>query len=179
MGDEMGRTQRGNNNAYCHDTEWNWLDWDLAQTNAGLLRFVRTIIAFRRQHASLHREDWFTGEDCIGSGYPDISWHGVEPDKPDWGEHSHSLAFMICGQHDHALGGAGEFFYAAFNMHTEALPFTLHELPRGWSWRLLADTGRPSPDDIFEAGSEPRLDGGPTLTLIPKSCALCIGREDL
>ena len=86
---------------------------------------------------------------------------------------------MICGQHDHALGGAGEFFYAAFNMHTEALPFTLPALPRGWSWRLLADTGRPSPDDIFEAGSEPRLDGGPALTLIPKSCALCIGREDL
>jgi isoamylase len=179
MGDEMGRTQRGNNNAYCHDTAWNWLDWDLAQTNAGLLRYVRTLIAFRRHHASLHRADWFTGEDCIGSGYPDISWHGVEPNQPDWGEHSHSLAFMICGQHNHALGGSGEFFYAAFNMHTEALSFALPGLPRGWSWHLLADTSRPSPEDIYEAGSEPRLGEAPMMTLIPKSCTLCVGREDL
>ncbi len=179
MGDEMGRSQRGNNNAYCHDEEWNWLDWKLAETNAGLLRYVRTLVAFRRAHASLQRGDWFTGEDCVGSGYPDISWHGVEPGQPDWSEHSHSLAFMICGQHDHALGGTGEFFYAAFNMHTETLDFTLPRLPSGWQWRLLADTSRPSPGDIYEPGTEPSLTGRPKLSLAAKSCALCLGSEDL
>ena len=179
MGDEMGRTQRGNNNPYCHDTEWNWLDWRLVETNAGLLRYVRTLLAFRRAHASLQRADWFTGEDCVGSGYPDVSWHGVAPNQPDWSDHSHSLAFMICGQHDHALGGTGEFFYAAFNMFTEPLEFTLPRLPSGWKWRLLADTSRPSPEDIHEPGTEPRLDDQPKLSLMAKSCVLCLGGEDL
>lgn len=179
MGDEFGRSQRGNNNAYCHDTSWNWLDWDLAKTNAGLLRFVQTLVAFRHRHTSLHRSDWFTGLDNVGSGYPDISWHGVKPGEPDWSEHSHSLAFMLCGQHDHALGGTGEFFYAAFNMHTDMLRFELPRLPTGWHWHLLADTSALSPKDIFETGSEPQLDPARPLRLIPKSTVLCIGRQKL
>ena len=179
MGDEMGRTQRGNNNAYCQDQDWNWLDWNLVAQNAGLLRYTRLLIAFRRAHTSLHRADWFTGEDGVGSGYADISWHGVEPENPDWSEHSHSLAFMICGQHDHALGGCGEFLYAAFNMHTEPLEFALPTLPAGWTWHLLADSSRPSPEDIYERGHEPRLQADARLSLIPKSCVLCLGREDI
>jgi len=177
MGDEFGRTQRGNNNAYCHDTEWNWMDWGLAGKNSGLLRFVRLLIGFRRRHSSLHRAEWFTGKDCIGSGYPDISWHGVKPGEPDWGEHSHSLAFMICGQHDHAMGGPGEFFYAAFNMHDKPLGFELPSLPDQWQWHLLADTSRPSPDDIHEPGQEPPLDPAAVLHLLPHSTVLCLGRE--
>jgi glycogen operon protein len=177
MGDEIGRSQRGNNNAYCHDTKWNWLDWDLAKKNANLLRFVRLLVSFRRGHSSLRRADWFTGEDCIGSGYPDISWHGVKSGEPDWGEHSHSLAFMICGQHDRALGGSGEFFYAAFNMHDEPLNFALPGLPAGWRWHLLADTAQPSPGDIHEPGAEPELAAQSAVVLPAKSCVLCLGRE--
>ena len=179
MGDEVGRSQRGNNNPYCHDTEWNWLDWGLVGRNAGLLRFAKALIAFRRKHASLRQEDWFTGEDNIGSGYADISWHGVEPGKPDWGEFSHSLAFMLCGQHDHARGGSGEFFYAAFNMHAEPLVFKLPPLPHCWNWHLLADTSRESPHDIFEPGTELLLGAQPQIGLPPKTTVLCIGRETL
>jgi len=179
MGDEMGRTQRGNNNPYCHDTEWNWLDWGLLEANAGLHRFVKTLVAFRRAHASLHRSDWFTGEDCIGSGYADISWHGVEPHRPDWGERSHSLAFMICGQHDHALGGPGEFFYAAFNMHADPLVFQLPALPAGWRWHLLADTAQESPADIHPPAEAPELEDQNRFRLIPQSTVLLIGREEL
>jgi len=64
-------------------------------------------------------------------------------------------------------------------MHTEQLDFVLPELPSGWSWHLLADTSRPSPEDIYERGREPRLPANPHLTLIPKSCVLCLGREDV
>jgi glycogen operon protein len=179
MGDEMGRTQRGNNNAYCHDTDWNWLDWRGLDENAGLQRFIQTLIAFRHRHGSLHRQDWFTGQDCIGSSYPDISWHGVQPGLPDWGEHSHSLAFMICGQHDHALGGSGDFLYAAFNMHDESLDFILPTLPAGWRWHLLADTAQTSPNDIFSHGQEPPLDNQTKMHLMDKSAVLLVGREHI
>jgi isoamylase len=179
MGDETGRTQGGNNNPYCHDTSWNWLDWGGLAEHGGLHRFVQTLVRFRRAHASLHRSDWFTGEDCIGSGYPDISWHGIEPGRPDWGEHSHSLAFLICGQHDHALGGSGDFFYAAFNMHTDPLPFGLPVLPARRRWHLLADTARESPGDIHPAGEEPVLENQQRVHLIAKSAVLLIGREEI
>lgn len=177
MGDEVGRTQRGNNNAYCHDTEWNWFDWNLLGAHADLHRFVRTLVAFRHRHRSLHREDWFTGEDAMGSGYPDISWHGVTPGVPDWSEFSHSLAFLICGQHDLALGGTGEFFYAAFNMHAEPLTFGLPALPLRWQWHLLADTARISPDDIYESGREPLLASQKEINLHAHSTVLLVGRE--
>lgn len=179
MGDEVGRTQRGNNNPYCHDTEWNWLDWGLVEKNVGLLRFVKLLLVFRRRHAGLNHDDWFTGEDCVGSGFPDISWHGVQPGKPDWGEASHSLAFMLCGQHDRARGGTGEFFYAAFNMHDAPLDFLLPALPHGWEWHLLADTARESPHDISEPGHEPKLPPSRQLSLVPKSVVLCLGREQI
>ncbi len=179
MGDEAGRTQRGNNNPYCHDTEWNWLDWSLIEKNAGLLRFVKLLLVFRSRHAGLNHDDWFTGEDCVGSGFPDISWHGVQPGKPDWGESSHSLAFMICGQHDRARGGSGEFFYAAFNMHDAPLDFLLPALPHCWEWHLLADTARESPHDISEPGQEPKLPQDRRISLIPKSVVLCLGREQI
>ena len=176
MGDEMGRTQRGNNNAYCHDEEWNWLDWGLAAREAGLLRYVRLLVAFRRGHASLHRADWFTGGDEVGSGYADISWHGVQPAQADWSERSHSLAFLICGGHDRALGGRGDFFYAAFNMHTEALDFTLPGLPADYRWSLLADTAQSSPHDIHQPGTGPQLEDHAVVRLVAKSCVLALGR---
>ncbi len=177
MGDEVGRTQRGNNNAYCHDTEWNWFDWNLLEENQSLHRFVRTLVAFRHRHTSLHREEWFTGQDTAGSKYPDISWHGVKVDEPDWSAFSHSLAFMLCGQHDLALGGPGEFFYAAFNMHAETLSFELPALPPRWQWHLLADTAQPSPADIHEAGREVLLADQKQATLQPHSAVLLVGRE--
>lgn len=177
MGDEMGRTQRGNNNAYAHDEEWNWLDWGLAGSQAGLLRYVRLLVAFRRSHASLQRADWFTGQDEAGRGYPDISWHGVQPEQTDWSENSHSLAFLLCGRHDEKLGGRGDFFYAAFNMYNEALDFTLPGLPSGDRWSLLADTAQTSPHDIHEPGSGPQLENHAVLRLGPKSCLLALGRR--
>jgi len=174
MGDEMGRTQSGNNNAYCHDKEWNWLDWDLAGKNDGLVRFVRLMIDFRRRHAGLRRSDWFTGKSDVPHG--GISWHGVEAGKPDWSEFSHSLAFMItagAGWDDSAAGS----FYAAFNMHVEPLPFELPEAPGGTRWHLMAETSRPSPEDIREPGHETLLPEGAPLVLQPYSTALCVARS--
>jgi isoamylase len=112
----------------------------------------------------------------VRSGYADISWHGVRPEQADWSERSHSLAFLICGRHDLALGGRGDFFYAAFNMHTETLEFTLPALPAGYRWSLLADTAQTSPHDMHEPGTGPQLEDHAVLSLVPKSCLLALGR---
>jgi glycogen operon protein len=180
MGDELDRTQLGNNNAYCHDEPWNWLDWtpesDPLSNAAGLKRFVSLMASFRRQHKQLRRREFFTGTDTQRCGYPDISWHGVKPRQPDWGPESRSIAFMIAGKMD-LSGPEGDFIYAAFNMWHEPLEFTLPVLPQGMRWRLVVDTARPSPDDFNEPGSEPLLADQSTVTLTDRSVIVLIGNR--
>jgi glycogen operon protein len=153
MGDEVGRTQNGNNNAYCHDEEWNWLDWNLEKEDAGsgfgLKRFVSLMADFRRRHSQLRRAEFFTGRDVQQCGYPDIGWHGVKPREPDWGPSSRSLAFMIAGNMSSFFGPEGDFIYAAFNMWHEPLYFGLPKLPSGLNWRWVVNTGKDSPDDFL------------------------------
>ena len=73
-GDELGRTQKGNNNAYCQDNELSWLDWDLQESNESLLDFTRQLIYFRRQHPVFRRRKWFQGRAIRGSDASDITW---------------------------------------------------------------------------------------------------------
>jgi glycogen operon protein len=180
MGDELGRTQNGNNNAYCHDEEWNWLDWTPEKEGgsaAGLKRFVSLMADFRRRHSQLHRSEYFTGLDTQGCGYPDIGWHGVKPREPDWGTQSRSLAFMIAGDMSCDFGPEADFIYVAFNMWHEALSFGLPKLPSGMRWRQVADTGRPSPDDFLEPGSEQLIADQSLVTLTERSVIVLIGNR--
>ena len=180
MGDELGRTQNGNNNAYCHDDEWNWLDWTQEQEGGealGLKRFVGLIADFRRRHSQLHRTEFFTGMDVQGCGYPDIGWHGVKPRQPDWGFESRSIAFMIAGKMDESFGPESDFIYAAFNMWHEPISFGLPKLPSGMRWRLVVDTACPSPDDFHEPGSEQLIADQSTVTLTDRSVIVLIGNR--
>lgn len=178
MGDECGRTQRGNNNAYCHDAEWNWFDWTLLEEEREkeLFNFTKQMIAFRRKHPILRSPEWLTGRDRVGSGYPDISWHGVMPWKPDWSIASRSLAFMLCGRHARKLGGAGEFIYSAFNSWCEPLEFTIPVLPRGLRWHLFADTARRGADSICLPGHEVLLENQRKILLQPRSACILSGK---
>jgi glycogen operon protein len=180
MGDELGRTQNGNNNAYCHDEEWNWLDWTQEQEGGealGFKRFVGLMAEFRRRHSQLHRTEFFTGMDVQGCGYPDIGWHGVKPRQPDWGSESRSVAFMIAGKMDESYGPEADFIYAAFNMWHEPLSYGLPKLPSGMRWSLVVDTARSSPDDFFEPGSEQLIADQSTITLTERSVIVLIGNR--
>jgi glycogen operon protein len=176
MGDECGRTQRGNNNAYCHDAPWNWLDWSLTETYAGLLRFVRTLAAFRASQPALRRGEFLTGNDTVGSGYPDVSWHGVQAWKPDWSLASRTIAFLLCGRHSKASGGTPDFIYAAFNMYYQPLDFEIPVLPKGLRWHKFLDTALPEPADICIPGQEPLIENPSTITLGDRSVAVLVGR---
>jgi len=158
MGDEVGRTQGGNNNTYCHDNELNWFDWRLVKKNAGLYRFFKNMIAFRRAHPVLRARDYPRNADYVGSGISDVTWHGTRAWEADWSSTSRTLAFMLCGKH--ARGGTVEdnTIYVALNAYWDGLPFELPAPPAGQRWHVFANTALPAPQDICEPGREAALE---------------------
>ncbi|MBB5954348.1 glycogen operon protein [Saccharothrix tamanrassetensis] len=160
-GDEAGRTQQGNNNAYCHDDEISWFDWDLVDRNSDLVRFVRNAIAFRKAHPALRRREHPTGH--TGEGiFPDTSWHGAHAWTPEWSGYSRLLAAMHCTRD-------GDIVYVAANSHWEGCDLELPELPEHLAWHVFADTAAPSPGDSHEPGSEPRLADQSSIRIGPRS----------
>jgi len=146
-GDEFGRTQQGNNNAYCQDNEISWVDWRLAETNAGLLRFFRMLIAMRKKFPHFRRTDFFGSRERKGS--QEISWRSASG-GPDWSEENHTLAFVLRGRR---TKGKKEFdFFLMFNGDRKAHYFEL-PLEKKGRWRRVIDTARPSPSDIFEVSA--------------------------
>ena len=176
MGDEVGRTQYGNNNTYCHDNELNWLDWALLEKNADLFRFVKNVVAFRHAHPALRNVHHLRNADYLGTGYPDISWHGHRAWHPDWNASSRSLAFMLCGQHARGGKTPDDYVYVAMHMHWDAAPFELPQLPGGRTWHVSANTGAASPEDAWEPGNEPQLANQQQFLMGPRSVAILVGR---
>lgn len=145
-GDEVRRTQNGNNNAYCQDNPTSWFDWGLVEKHRGVLRFFRKLVEFRAGHEALRRRDYFNGS-INPRGMRDISWHGCELDRPGFEDaSSRALAFTIGAR------GDGPDIHAVMNMYWEPLEFQL-PLISGRDWRRVIDTFQPSPDDIVDEGA--------------------------
>ncbi len=138
-GDEFGRTQRGNNNAYCQDNEISWYDWHLLERYKGLHRFCKELIRFRKDNPVFRRQTFFNG---LGPDEaPDVLWLSCDGSEPDWNGGPPVLAWFINGTFN-----GGEALYILFNGSGEAHSFAL---PRG-PWHVAIDTSQPSPDDIRE-----------------------------
>jgi glycogen operon protein len=152
MGDEVRRTQRGNNNAYCHDHELTWFDWDLPKKYASLFRFVKILLAYRLQRDSSKEEFSMKLKQLIEQAT--VTWHGVELNNPDWSENSHSIAFTI-----QALSGTFSMHYIV-NAYTDVLEFALPKTESAvTNWRRWIDTSLASPDDICIMAEAPALSG--------------------
>lgn len=145
MGDEIGRTQQGNNNAYCQDNETSWLDWTLQDRFSGLHRFVRGLIHLRKELAVFWAQRWATD---ASSPAPYFVWHGVQPGQPDWSESSHSLAYSVIAPQGQ------EAIHVILNAYWEPLRFTLPAPPADRKWRRVIDTALPASADLIEAGKE-------------------------
>jgi len=141
-GDEVLRTQRGNNNAWCQDNATSWFDWRLTETNGDMLNFVRQLIALRRRHPSLSRPAFLTGRIGPGRDIPDITWHAAVSGESPWSEDSRYLAFTLAG-----CCAQEEDLHVLVNMSDRSESV---ELPvvRGRRWHLAVDTARESPWDI-------------------------------
>ncbi|MEM7555784.1 MAG: glycogen debranching protein GlgX [Cyanobacteria bacterium P01_A01_bin.84] len=149
MGDEMGRTQRGNNNPYCQDNEISWLDWDLQEENENLLDFTRQLIDFRRRHPVFRRRKWFLGRAIYGSGVRDISWFnpdGAEMTEEQWNSgFAKAITILLNGEQIASPGPRGEriideVFLLCFNAHYEMLEFTIPSWLQEWEWSIILDT---------------------------------------
>ena len=175
-GDEIGNTQSGNNNAYCQDNEISWLDWSGLEKHAEVLRFCQKMVAFRNAHPALRNPYHLQFKDYVGSGMPDISFHGVKAWNPDFGGTSRTFAFMLDGKH--ALGGTkpDNTIYAAMNMHWEMHGFELPQPPAGTSWHVAANTAVAAPNDIWEAGREPSLGNDSEVLVGPRSIIILIAK---
>ncbi|HTQ81294.1 MAG TPA: glycogen debranching protein GlgX [Thermoanaerobaculia bacterium] len=161
-GDEIGRTQRGNNNAYCQDNEISWYDWEAV--DADLLDFTACLIQLRRKHPAFHRRGWFYGRSIRGSEARDIGWFrpdGEEMSEEDWQQgFARSLAMFLNGDALASLDRRGErltddSFYLLFNAGDEALSFRLPGGVWAGSWSAVFDTAKPR----FEEGSAVRGEG--------------------
>jgi isoamylase len=151
MGDEVRRTQRGNNNAYCQDGELTWLDWGLIERHADVHRFVQALVAFRHRRDVLAEDSGLTLNQLLERAK--IEWHGVELGRPDWGEHSHSLAFTLRSLRRRFL------FHGILNAYSEPLAFQLPPAPADshQRWRLCLDTALVPPKDIRPWKSAPEV----------------------
>lgn len=176
MGDEVGRTKHGNNNTYCHDNELNWLDWSLLEINADLFKFFKDCIAFRKAHPVLRNRWHFQNKDYVGSGYADITWHGVKAWNADWSDSSRTLAFMLCGQHAKQGTFEDNYIYVAMNMHWEVHWFELPGLPDCQQWHIFANTGCPAPKDCYQPGAEPLLADQSKILLGDRSLVILVGK---
>jgi len=166
MGDEVGRTQGGNNNAYCHDAGFNWLDWSLVERESDLLRFTRMAIALRQAHPVLRLPGHPRGDAAGALGFPEVSWHGRQPFEPDW--NSRLVAAVIAAE---TPAGPDAVFFA-WNSGSQAENLALPDLPGGFAWTVEANTGCPSPDDIYSAAGGPILPPGGPFLLGPRSSVL-------
>ncbi|NBD33044.1 MAG: glycogen debranching protein GlgX [Cyanobacteria bacterium] len=152
-GDEMGRTQHGNNNAYCQDNELTWFNWHLSPENQELLAFTQALIAFRQQHPVFHRRNWFQGRAIHGSEISDIGWY--HPDgscltEQQWVENylTKAITVFLNGQELSAPDPRGkrlvdDSFLLFFNSHHEEMGFTLPDALQKWSWQAIIDTNQP------------------------------------
>ncbi|MCQ2573276.1 MAG: glycogen debranching protein GlgX [Treponema sp.] len=166
-GDEMRRTQKGNNNTYCQDSELNWFDWTLAEKNAGLVRFTKEMISLRRRNACFRRTDFFP--DTFEKGtVAEITWYDRNGKNPEWNNNDRFLSYKLSGEN-------GDF-YIATNMDIYDLTVTLPTLPAGKSWYRVADTSFESPADFCEAGKEELLLDQKRYVLISGSSTILIGK---
>ncbi len=162
-GDEIGRTQKGNNNGYCQDNEISWFDWQAADKE--LLNFCQRLIQYRKEHPALRRRGWFQGKPIHGSNVQDIGWftmEGKQMSEENWGQgFAKSIGIFLNGKTIPNPNPKGErvtddSFYIIFNAHHEPLEFTLPEAHWGETWIKDFDTAEGWSDEppSFKAGDK-------------------------
>jgi len=170
MGDEVRRSQRGNNNAYCQDNEISWMDWGQVEREKDLLRFVQNLIGLNLANGLFHDRVYWNAPDNV---HTTISWHGIAIGKPDWGYNSHTLAYTL---HQHRYDFQ---LHVMINAFWEPLTFELPPLPKEdmKNWHCIINTALESPNDFFSPPEAPPI-GQFQVLLKERSVLVAIARGD-
>ena len=148
-GDEISRTQRGNNNAYCQDNELSWYDWDVDERKRALLEFTSQLIEFRKAHPNLHRRKFFQDREVRHSAHQDIAWYrpdGQEMTDEEWNtEWMRSLGVMFNGRTLNSMNEMGQplsddTFLILLNAHHETVQYSLPSTASRSGWTVLMNT---------------------------------------
>lgn len=174
-GDEISRTQKGNNNAYCQDNELSWFDWKLNHKNKDMLLFVRRLIALRRRHPVLRRRQFFFGRHLVGTAVKDLTWFradGKEVTEQDWKTYDHCVGLRLAGDGFAETDMSGEpivddTFLILINSHHDPIDFVLPAHNRTIRWCAVLDTK--SPDGVRERHA---FKGGEAYDLEARSMAI-------
>ena len=167
MGDEVRRTQRGNNNAYCQNNEISWFDWEGLQRQAELLRFVKGLISFRKGTQVLRREQFWTTNGSRGQS--PLTWHGDRLGKPDYGHSSRSIAYSLVDPYTR------EYLHVMLNAYWKPLVFALPEAPQGMRWCRVIDTAWETPQDLVALADAPVVDSD-QCQLMARSSVVLVAR---
>lgn len=173
-GDEIGRSQQGNNNAYCQDNEINWIDWSKADQD--LLEFTKTLIHLRREHAVFSRKNWFKGEPVKDNGIEDIAWflpNGDPMTADNWQQDfARSVAIYLNGQGLHAVDSEGvkvidDNFYLIFNAHQDTIDYKLPGQEYAKNWDVVIDTAKYDQQhkSAYQPGDVVKVDGRSVIVL--------------
>ncbi len=180
MGDECRRTQRGNNNAYCQDNAISWFDWRRANKHRDLLRFVRTLIQFRRREPTVRQSDFLRGQPRRPGGLPDASWYGADGRPVAWQLDERSLQCLLAAvpQRD-PMRPPNHHLLMMFHAGAEPRRFTLPQPAKGLPWWQFLNTGNVSPRDIYPEldGPAPPADG--EIELAGRSIVVYVARDEV
>ena len=167
-GDEFARTQGGNNNAYCQDSEIGWVNWEISEKSAELQEYVRNLIDLRRRYPLLRRSRFFTGAYNEELGVKDVTWlqpGGTEMGDEQWQDGSNKCMGILLDGRAQPTGirrkGADTSLLILVNAHYDVVDFTLPEVPQGEHWALQLDTNQPDLDagDVFNFGDTYQVTG--------------------
>ena len=171
-GDEFANTQFGNNNAYCQDNEISWLDWNMLDENSDLYLYEKNLIALRKAHPVLRGGSFDFSHN--GTGYPELSFHGLTPWNCDTGSSPLTIAWMYAEDSERYGTAEDAFLYVAVNAHWEEHTFALPVVPEGYRWHLFAESGS---GRSFAPGEEQLLGDCGEWTLMPRSSAILIAKK--
>src|SRR5581483_1024040 len=168
-GDEIARTQRGNNNAYCQDNDITWIDWNLDDEKRALLHLTSKLVHLRHAQPVLRRRKYFQGRSIRGGDVKDVSWlapDGQEMNDDAWNaDFVRSLGMVLNGAaieevDEHGQLIIGDTLLVLFNAHSDKVPFTLPPVEANQQWRRVFDTAEPSPSErTYKPGGRYPLEG--------------------
>ena len=177
-GDELLRTQGGNNNAYCQNNKVSWYDWKLKEENKENFTFLKKLIKFRQIHPAFHRPEFYLGKDSNFNAIPDITWYNQFGEIPDWENIGHCLAYRLDGTEAiKDIDKDDNDFYLMFNGSNKDHSFKVCPPPKETHWFTAINTALPEGKDIPLFGSEKLIDQQTEYMVKGKSVVVLISRK--